>query len=110
MSCADDADCAEVLDAVYEYLHAEIDAGRAEQIRSHLDDCSSCLRQFGLEKSVQELIARSCGCTDAPESLRRRILQQITEIRVTGTSMTAPGQYYAETTVEVNRRIVDPER
>jgi len=90
MSCADDADCAEVLDAVYEYLHAEIDAGRAEQIRSHLDDCSSCLRQFGLEKSVQELIARSCGCTDAPESFSRRILQQITEIRVTGTSMTAP--------------------
>ena len=73
MSCADDADCAEVLDKVYEYLHDEMDSDRAEQIRLHLDDCSSCLRQFGLEKSVQELIARSCGCTDAPESLRRRI-------------------------------------
>ena len=110
MSCTDAADCTEVLDAVYEYLHDELDRDRAAEIRLHLDDCSSCLRQFGLERSVQELVARSCGCQDAPESLRNRILQQITEIRVTGTAISAPGQYYAETTVEVTRRVVDPER
>ena len=109
MSCADDPDCAEVLDEVYEYLHQELDSERAEEIRSHLDDCSSCLRQFGLEQSVQELIARSCGCADAPQELRHRILQQITEIRVSGSSVSAPGQYYSETTVEVRRRTVDPD-
>lgn len=83
MSCSDDTvDCAEALDRVYEYLDGELDPSRLELVRLHLDECSHCLQQFGLEQEVRMLVARGCTCAQAPQQLRDRILARITTIRV----------------------------
>lgn len=86
MSCGDphDIDCSEVLDDIYEYLHQEMDPARVEEIRQHLNECSPCLEQYGLEEAVREVLLRSCSCQTAPESLRVSIRTKITQIRVQG--------------------------
>jgi len=75
-------DCAEVLDQVYVFLDGEIDGMAMTQIRHHLDECSPCLRQYGLEQEVKALIARACGCEHAPDAMRGRLLARLREVRV----------------------------
>ena len=86
MSCGNphDIDCSEVLDDVYEYLHDEMAPDRIEEIRRHLDECSPCLEQYGLEEAVREVLLRSCSCEHAPESLLVSVRARITQIRVEG--------------------------
>ena len=66
-------DCNDVLGFVWLYLDDETDGAVRQRIRSHLDDCAPCLRQYGLEQDVKVLVARSCGGDVAPSSLRARI-------------------------------------
>ena len=40
--------CDDVLSHVFEFLDRETDDARRAVIAEHLDDCSSCLRQFGI--------------------------------------------------------------
>jgi mycothiol system anti-sigma-R factor len=82
--CGDPAhgDCAEVLGQVYVYLDGEIDSASMAEIRHHLDECSPCLRQYGLEQEVKALIARACGCEHAPDAMRDRLLARLREVRV----------------------------
>ena len=84
MSCGDphDTPCSEVLDAVYLYLDGEQDAEHREKVRVHLDECSPCLRHYGLEQAVKSLVARSCGSDHAPDDLRSRVLLRIQQVRV----------------------------
>lgn len=73
-------DCEEVLADVYLYLDDESDPQVRQRIRSHLDECAPCLRQFGLEQDVKSLIARCCGGDVAPESLKSSIRLKLTEV------------------------------
>ena len=52
MSCGDphEVDCSEVLETVYLYLDGEIDHAELGRIRGHLDECSPCLREYGIEE------------------------------------------------------------
>lgn len=75
-----DVDCADVIEAVYLYLDGELEIGDLDQIRHHLDECSPCLRQYGIEREVKILVARSC-CEQAPERLREAVVQRIHTIR-----------------------------
>ncbi len=54
-------DCAEVLSQVYLYLDLECSEDRRSLIQKHLDDCSGCLREYGIEHEVKALVARCCG-------------------------------------------------
>ncbi|MDP9431490.1 MAG: mycothiol system anti-sigma-R factor [Actinomycetota bacterium] len=83
MSCGDphETDCSEVLEEVYLYLDGEMDFERRQLIRQHLDECSPCLRQFGIERDVQALVARCCNDA-APEGLRARVLLRLHEVRL----------------------------
>ena len=84
MSCGNphEVDCSEVIEQVYLYLDGEIDdAGRA-QVRQHLDECSPCLRQFGIENEVKALVARCCGGDTAPDGLKERLIVRLQEVRV----------------------------
>jgi len=80
MSHDHEVDCGEVLEAVYLYLDGEIDAEDLGRIRHHLDECSPCLREFGIEREVKILVARSCAET-APENLRQAVVQRIRIVR-----------------------------
>jgi mycothiol system anti-sigma-R factor len=75
-----DLDCGDVVEAVYLYLDGELNEEVIDNIRSHLDDCSPCLQEYGIEKEVKALIARSC-CEKAPEALRVAIVQRIEIVR-----------------------------
>jgi len=84
VSCGDphQTPCSEVLEAVYLYLDGEQDGTSRDHVRLHLDECSPCLRQYGLEQAVKALVARCCGSDPAPSDLRDRVLLRIQQVRV----------------------------
>lgn len=77
-----DIDCDDVLRDLYLYLDDESDEKLRNRIRRHLDGCTPCLQQFGLEQDVRALVQRCCGGDQAPESLHERIRVRITEITI----------------------------
>ena len=77
-----DADCGEVLSEVYLYLDLECSDDRRTLIQKHLDDCSGCLREFGIEHEVKALVARSCGDETAPAELRQRLRLKLDQLEV----------------------------
>ncbi len=84
MSCGDPhaTPCSEVLQDVYLYLDGEQNAAHRDKVRHHLDECSPCLRQYGLEQAVKALVARCCGSDPAPIDLRERVMVRITQVRL----------------------------
>jgi mycothiol system anti-sigma-R factor len=84
VSCGEphETDCREVLAEVYLYLDVECADERRIVIRGHLDECSPCLREYGLEEAVKALVKRSCGQDHAPQELRARVVARIEEVRI----------------------------
>jgi mycothiol system anti-sigma-R factor len=82
MSTSDshELDCGDVVEAVYLYLDGELSSDVIDNIRQHLDECSPCLREYGIEREVKALIARSC-CETAPEELRASVVQRLEVVR-----------------------------
>lgn len=83
MSCGDphETPCSEVLEKVYLYLDGEAPTDDHEHIRIHLDECSPCLRKYGLEQAVKALVARSCA-EQAPLELRDRVMVRLQQVRM----------------------------
>ena len=73
-------DCADVVEAVYLYLDGELSAEAIDSIRLHLDDCSPCLAEYGIEQEVKALLVRCC-CETAPDALRASVLRRIQVVR-----------------------------
>ncbi|SCL13347.1 mycothiol system anti-sigma-R factor [Micromonospora inyonensis] len=88
MSCGEphETDCREVLAEVYLYLDLECAEARRQLIRDHLDECSPCLREYGIEQEVKALVARCCGNETAPADLRERLRVKLSELVVFETS------------------------
>lgn len=84
MSCGKphETDCREVLAEVYLYLDLECADERQVLIRTHLDECSPCLREYGIEQEVKTLVARCCGNETAPVELRERLRMRLRELVV----------------------------
>jgi mycothiol system anti-sigma-R factor len=82
VSCGEphETDCGEVLAEVYLYLDLECADERRELIRHHLDECSPCLREYGIEHEVKALVARCCGAETAPRQLRDRLRLRLSEV------------------------------
>ncbi|MDG4823041.1 mycothiol system anti-sigma-R factor [Asanoa sp. WMMD1127] len=83
MSCGNphETDCSEVLEEVYLYLDLECADDRRDLIREHLDECSPCLREYGIEQEVKALVARCCGNETAPAEMLARLRSKLTELR-----------------------------
>ncbi len=83
MSCGNphETDCSEVLEEVYLYLDLECADERRGLIREHLDECSPCLAEYGIEQEVKALVARCCGNETAPADLLARLRSKLTELR-----------------------------
>jgi mycothiol system anti-sigma-R factor len=84
MSCGNphDKHCAEVIQQVWLYLDAEMPDDDCSEIRAHLEECSPCLREYGLEQDFKALVARKCGCEEAPGELRTRLVAKLREVRL----------------------------
>ena len=72
--------CDDVLSHVFEFLDHETDDQRRALIAEHLEDCSGCLRQFGIEQEFKALVRRRCGGDTPPPGLRDRIKLQLTTV------------------------------
>jgi mycothiol system anti-sigma-R factor len=72
--------CNDVLSHVFEFLDRETGDARRAVIAEHLEDCSPCLRQFGIEQEFKALVRRRCGGDPTPVGLRDRIKLQLTTV------------------------------
>jgi len=75
-------ECKDVLGEVYLYLDLECSDERRDLIKTHLDECSPCLREYGIETEVKALVARCCGAENAPEELKQRLRAKLSELVV----------------------------
>jgi mycothiol system anti-sigma-R factor len=66
-----------VLAEVWLFLDHECDGNRRELLQQHLDECSPCLEQFGIEEHLKVLLASKCGGEHAPEALKQRLREEI---------------------------------
>ena len=74
-------DCAKVLARMFFFIDNELAEADLSEIRRHLDECAPCLARYDLERTVKDLVIRSCN-ERAPESLRQRVLVQIREVHL----------------------------
>ena len=84
MSCGNPhaTPCTEVLAELDSYLDQELDSSGRAKIRQHLDECGPCLREYGLEEVVKQLVHRCCRDDKAPQELRVKVMARIQEIRI----------------------------
>ena len=72
-----EVDCSAVLADVWVVLDGECDEESRRRVQRHLDDCSPCLTEFGIEEQVKSLLSRKCGGERAPAGLRERLVLTI---------------------------------
>lgn len=77
---SEETDCREVLEEVYLYLDLECPGDRREAIRAHLDECTPCLREYGIEQEVKALVGRCCGAETAPTELREQLRGKLADL------------------------------
>jgi mycothiol system anti-sigma-R factor len=70
-------DCSAVIADVWLLLDNECDPDARERLKSHLDNCPSCLAHYGIESDLKALINRKCGGDQAPKGLRDRLRVEI---------------------------------
>jgi len=82
MSCGEphDTDCSSVLEHVYEYIDREMADDDLATVQQHLEECTPCLAEYGLEQAVKSLVHRCCSET-APEELRAKVLTKIRQVQ-----------------------------
>lgn len=89
MACGDpfdaesDSQCSGVLRDVWLFLDNEMDPANRAKVQQHLDECSPCLVEAGLDQKLKQLLHRKCGGDRAPEQLRDRLVTQLRSVRVT---------------------------
>jgi mycothiol system anti-sigma-R factor len=74
-------DCAKVIEQVYLYLDGELADADCTELRTHLEDCAPCLREYGLEQAFKALVARSCPCDETPPDFKEKVLDKLREVR-----------------------------
>jgi len=77
----DGPDCQKALENLYLFIDQEIDTASGAEIQSHIDECSSCLSEFDLERVVKTMVSRSCSEV-APDPLRDKVLLSIRTVEV----------------------------
>jgi len=70
-------DCSEVLSEVWLFLDQECDVTRRQLLEQHLDECSPCLEEYGIDEHLKVLLARKCGGEHAPDALKQRLRDKI---------------------------------
>jgi mycothiol system anti-sigma-R factor len=94
--------CATVLRDVWLFLDDELDPDNRRAVQQHLDDCSPCLEQAGLDHKLKLLLHDKCGGERAPEELRSRLVAKLRTLTVDA-SVGTTRMTVTETSVEVTR-------
>jgi mycothiol system anti-sigma-R factor len=90
MACGDpldemdtESECTGVLRDVWLFLDNEMDPDNRAKVQQHIDECSPCLEEAGLDKKLKDLLHRKCGGDRAPEQLRTRLVAELRSVKVT---------------------------
>lgn len=88
MVCGDEtaSECSQVLRDVWLFLDDEMDEHNRALVQHHLDACSPCLEEAGIDSKLKALLHRKCGGDRAPEHLRQRLVAQLALMTVTAGS------------------------
>jgi len=78
-----ESECTAVLRDVWLFLDNEMDPENREKVQQHLDECSPCLMEAGLDQKLKELLHRKCGGDRAPERFRTRLVAELRSMRMT---------------------------
>lgn len=76
-------ECDQVLHDVWLFLDNEMDTDARAAVQKHLDDCSPCLDEAGIEEKLKKLVHRTCSGERAPDQLRTRLVSALESVRVT---------------------------
>lgn len=74
-------DCEKALENLYLFIDQEIDTASCAEIQTHIDECTTCLTEYDLERVVKTLVSRSCSEV-APDPLREKVLLSIRTVQV----------------------------
>jgi mycothiol system anti-sigma-R factor len=74
-------ECAAVIAEVWTLLDGECTIETRDKLRQHLEECPTCLRHYGIEEKIKNLIAVKCR-ESAPEGLRERLRIQISRTTI----------------------------
>ena len=74
-------ECADFLERIVYLLDNELDESECAVVRMHLEECHPCLETYDLQRTVKQVVARSCSEV-APDTLRERVRVQIRELQV----------------------------
>ncbi|WP_300680334.1 mycothiol system anti-sigma-R factor [Nocardioides sp.] len=75
------ADCVDFLERIVYFIDNELDQADCAAVREHLDTCNPCLERYDLQRTVKQVVARSCHET-APGELRAKVLLRLEEVRI----------------------------
>ena len=75
------SDCADFLEQIVYFLDNELDEADCAAVRIHLDSCNPCLEKYDIQRTVKQVVARSCS-ESAPEDLRARVLMRVREVQI----------------------------
>ena len=78
---AEPQDCADYLERIVFLIDNELDEGDCSEVRRHLEECGPCLHKYDLERTVKQVVARSCS-ERAPDGLRQRVLVELRAVQV----------------------------
>ena len=77
-----DTDCAVVMAEVWMLLDGECTESETVRLQHHLDQCPDCLRHYGVEERIKNLIATKCSGERAPEHLVQRVRIEISRTTI----------------------------
>ena len=71
--------CDEALERLYEFLDAELDDTWQSRVEEHFEACKRCFPVMRFERSFLDAVQAAKQDAAAPEEVRNRILQALTE-------------------------------
>ncbi len=74
-------ECEDFLERISYLLDNELEENECTEVRVHIESCSPCLARYDVQRTIKQMVARSCA-ERAPDSLRARVLVQLREVSV----------------------------
>lgn len=72
--------CEEAIDRLFEFIDNELPDEELRRIGEHLEECPPCEAELHINEKIKSIVNR-CPREEAPEALRSRILETITQAR-----------------------------
>ncbi|MEX1217803.1 MAG: mycothiol system anti-sigma-R factor [Acidimicrobiales bacterium] len=85
-------DCERALAEVYTFLDQELTDSLRVEIASHLDSCNPCFEAFDFEAELRMVITTKSQSAEFPETLRIRIQEKLTFMRIEHSEGAAPNE------------------